>query len=90
MIPDGKPVRCFCSKSPLLAVVGRDDRTGEPVVHIKAWKGDKLFVEAIVISGIVKLKCRECGKWNRIRMVRGAPRVQPQDGSPLDDLYEEI
>lgn len=71
-------VRCFCNKKPLLAVCGRDAKTGEPFVHIKTWKGNRLYVEAIVTSGIVRLRCRECYRWHTVNIVRNDIRVQEE------------
>jgi len=85
--PKGLPLRCpFCAEHPLLAMCGVDATTGEPWVHIKSWKGARLYVEAVVISGVVKLKCRSCGKWNRVKIVKGAPRLQGNEGNPLNHL----
>jgi hypothetical protein len=83
----GIPLRCpFCAESPLLAICGRDERSGEPWVHIKSWKGNRLYVEAVVVSGVVKLKCRSCGRWNILRIVKGAPKLRELNGHPLDAL----
>ena len=83
----GVPLRCsFCSTSPLLAMFGVDSKTGEPWVHIKSWKGDRLYVEAVIVSGVVRLRCRICSRWNRVKIVRGAPSLQENPDHPLDDL----
>ena len=83
----GIPLRCaFCETPPLLAMFGVDRKTGEPWVHIKSWKGQRLYVEAVILSGIVSLRCRSCARWNRVKIVRGAPRLQENSDHPLDDL----
>jgi len=82
----GIPLRCYCSDQPLLAMCGRDASTGEPWVHIKSWKGGRLYVEAIVISGVVKMKCRSCDRWMRVKIVRGAPSLQANEDDPLRHL----
>lgn len=64
--------RCFCHRRPLLAVMGRDQRTHEPYVHVKAWKSvgsgrpPKLFAEVVASSGVVRLRCRECLRWHTV------------------------
>jgi hypothetical protein len=82
----GIPLRCTCAAAPMLAMCGNDPATGEPWVHIKGWKGQRLLVEAVVTSGVVKLKCRECLRWYRVRIVRGAPRLENNQVNPLDHL----
>lgn len=84
---DGIELRCFCSRRPLLAKFGMDPKSGEPWVHIKSWKGDRLIVEALIVSGIVKLKCRHCGKWNRVAIRRGEPALKENPGDPFGDLH---
>lgn len=82
----GIPLRCYCSRKPLLATFGRDEETGEPVVHIKSWKGARLYVEAVVVSGVVRLKCRECLKWNTVKIIKGEPSLKEYKGDPLQYL----
>jgi hypothetical protein len=60
-------IRCFCSRSPLLAVfgVGKNSR---PFIHVKVWKQNRLYTE-LVISGKnaeTSIKCRDCYRWYRI------------------------
>lgn len=62
-------VRCFCSRRPLLAVAGRDTKTGHGFVHIKSWKGGRLYVEAIVTQGVAHIRCRECLRWHTVRII---------------------
>jgi hypothetical protein len=56
-------IRCTCSRQPLLAVVGRDSKTNQPFIHVKTWKGGRLYAEVVVESGKVRLHCRECFRW---------------------------
>lgn len=63
-----------------------DTVSGEPVVHIKSWKGQKLYTEVLIISGVVKLKCRECSRWNTVRIKKGQPRLEENSGNPVSDL----
>lgn len=85
-MPRGEPVRCFCEKRPLLAVVGIEERTGEPMVHVKSWKGGRLYTEIVVISGVTRVRCRECLKWMTIKIVKGAPLLKEFQGDPLANL----
>lgn len=69
-------IRCFCSRSPLLAIcaVGRD---GRPFIHVKVWKQAKLYAE-LVVSGNgaeTSIKCRECYRWYRIFITGNAPTI---------------
>lgn len=69
--PDKKTeVRCpFCSRSPLLAVCGRDEK-GNPFVHVRIYKQKRIFGNVVATGGPVHLQCRECFRWLRIRFVR--------------------
>lgn len=70
--------RCFCSREPLLAVCGRDAKTHEPFIHIKSWKGKKLIVEAVITSGTVRIRCRECLRWHRLTIVEVSVDAVPE------------
>ena len=84
MTPNGGlPVRCTCATHPLLAKCGRDETTGEPWVHVKVWKGKRLYSEMVVTSGVVQIRCRECLRWYRIKIVRGAPVLREESGESL-------
>jgi hypothetical protein len=61
-------IRCVCSRKPLLAIGGRDSETGEPFVHLRAVKGDRIVAEMIATSGTVRLHCRECLRWATIEI----------------------
>lgn len=61
-------VRCFCRRAPLLAICGRDEKNGEPFVHIKSARKDRINAEAVVTSGIVRIRCRDCLRWHTIRI----------------------
>lgn len=84
--PRGEQVRCFCTERPLLAVVSIDERTREPIVHIKSWKGKRLYFEIVVVSGVVRVRCRSCLKWMTIKMNRGKPGLREFQGHPLNHL----
>lgn len=61
-------LRCFCRRRPLLAVCGRDARTGEPFVHVKAYKQQRLITEVVVTAGTARIHCRECLRWHTVRI----------------------
>lgn len=72
-------VRCFCQREPLLAVCGRDTRSGQPFVHVKTWKQRRLYTEVVVTSGEVRIRCRECFRWHTIRIVHLKVDITPED-----------
>lgn len=63
-------LRCFCRRRPLLALCGRDTKTGEPFVHVKVFKQDRIFAEVVATEGTVSIRCRECLRWFRVKIVR--------------------
>lgn len=58
-------LRCFCSRRPLLAVYGVDEK-GRLYVHQRVYKQGRIFGESFFYGGIVKLLCRECLRWNEV------------------------
>lgn len=62
-------LRCFCSRRPLLAKCGRDER-GEPFIWVKVFKQGRIYGEVVATSGTVKLRCRECLRWHQVKIVR--------------------
>lgn len=69
-------LRCICRESPLLAMCGSDERTGEPIVHIKYAQNGFVQVETIVTSGVVRIRCRSCTRWYRVKIVGGTPGLR--------------
>lgn len=67
-------LRCTCPHRILLAKCGRDERTGEPWVHVKARVSGHV-TEVIVHAGRCRIKCRACSRWYRVKIVEGAPRL---------------
>ena len=77
-----KELRCSCSRRPLLALYGRGT-DGNLFVHLKVFKGRRLYAEAVFTSGIVRLHCRECLRWTTVRIVQpGSPRVRQEELPP--------
>lgn len=65
-------LRCFCRRTPLLALYGV--RNGTPFVHVKVYKQDRIFGEVYFEGGKVKLRCRECRRWTTINII-GEPTL---------------
>ena len=61
-------LRCLCPKKPLLGKYGRD-RTGALYVHVKVYKGGKVFGEIILQGGgTARIRCRECERWHTVNI----------------------
>jgi len=58
-------LRCFCSRKPLLAVYGVDEK-GRLYVHQRVYKANRVFGETIFYGGVVALLCRECLRWQEV------------------------
>lgn len=58
-------LRCTCRFSPKLAEYGIDEK-GVPYVHVKVWKGRRLYTEVIFTGGIARIFCRDCSRWYRV------------------------
>jgi hypothetical protein len=65
-------LRCFCRGNPMLAVYGVDE-IGALYIHIKIYKQGKVYGEAYYTGGQVKIKCRNCLRWNRVVFVSKEP-----------------
>lgn len=59
-------IRCFCRHHPLLGVCGRDSATGKPFVHVRVMKNKEVHADVVVTSGVVRLFCRDCLRWQTI------------------------
>jgi hypothetical protein len=62
-------VRCTCRRSPLLAVCGRDEKENH-FLQIKHMKGGHILMHIIVTSGDVRVQCRECFRWMRVKIIK--------------------
>lgn len=58
-------LRCECRHKPLLATYGLD-REGQLFVHVKVYKGQRIYCEIYLQGGIARLLCRECFRWHHI------------------------
>lgn len=61
-------IRCFCGRKTLLGVYGLDENN-KIYIHFKVHKQDRIFFEGIVTEGTIKLVCRDCLRWHKIRIV---------------------
>lgn len=78
-------LRCFCARQPLLALYGLNEK-GELYIHLKVYKGSRLYAEAILAKGDISLRCRECLRWHRVIM-RDARK--PELGPMIDPTGTE-
>lgn len=70
-------MRCFCSRHPLLARYGRDEH-GELYIHIKVFKQSRVFAEITIgASAKVEIRCRECLRLHKVKIIQGSPRLEP-------------
>lgn len=81
-------LRCFCSRSPLLATYGLDTK-GKLYVHVKIYKQRRIYGEVLVTEGRVQLHCRECLRWHTV-IIRepGTAALQPEQSAP--SVVEEM
>lgn len=76
-------LRCFCSRSPMLAKYGRN--SGGLFVHVRIHKQSKIYGEFVFTSGTVRIRCRECLRWHKIR-ISDVPVVKVVE----EDLPENV
>lgn len=76
-------VRCTCRRQPLLAKAGRDS-DGKLYIHVKTWKGGRLYAEVVITQGTAYLRCRECNRFQCVRI------VQNELNSKMDRLPRSI
>ena len=72
----GEDVRCFCQHKTLLGRVDRDPETGAPCLYVKLAARGRTAREIVVLSGVVKVKCRDCTRWFTIRIRREGADVK--------------
>lgn len=68
-------IECFCSRHPLLALAGRDSKTGLAFVWVKTVKGEQIMAEIIVINGTVRIRCRHCLRFHAVTVSQGTPKI---------------
>lgn len=83
-------LRCVCTHKPLLAMYGlnQDD---EIYVHVLIKKQSRIFGEILfeTIGGTAKMRCRNCLRWTRVKLVGRKPDVEPSVESAVlpDDPF---
>lgn len=78
-------LRCFCRSKPLLATYGIDS-FGVLFVHVKVYKGDRIYGEIVVEGGLVKLHCRNCLRWHRVNISGTRARLAESETPEADQL----
>lgn len=61
-------LRCFCARHPLLAMYGIEN--GKLYIHLRIFKQKRIYGEMLVQGGLVRIKCRECFRWNTVKIVQ--------------------
>lgn len=72
-------LRCFCSRRPILAFYGVTGRN-KLYVHVKVYKQSRIYGEVIIEGGVIRLHCRECLRWHKVKI------TQPNVASLEEDL----
>ena len=75
MVRREKELRCFCTRTPLLATYGIDKK-GVLFLHVKIWKARRIFGELVVEGGVTKIRCLDCLRWHKVRIVNDKARLQ--------------
>lgn len=81
-------LRCFCSRRPLLAYYGQDEK-GEPYLHQKVHKQGRIYGESVFRTGLAEIRCRECYRWTRVRLSMGEQVISPPTDQAPRILGEE-
>jgi len=81
------PIKCDCARKTVLAHYGRDESTGEAIVHVRSWRNNQIHVDVVVTSGVVRILCRSCGRYHRIKMIKGKAKLAP---AVMDEFGEII
>jgi len=79
--PTKNELRCFCSRSPLLAIYGVDEH-GKLYVHVKIFKQNRIYGEVLVREGRVSLHCRECLRWHTVKIIQPGRAVLTEETEP--------
>lgn len=74
-------LRCFCGRSPLLAIYGLDN-AGLLYIHVRVFKAKRLYHESYTQGGLVRLRCRECLRWHRVVIRQPEKATLTEDKEP--------
>lgn len=81
-------LNCFCSRRPLLAMYGVDERS-RPYVHVKVYKQQRIFAEFIAWGGEVAVACRECLRWHKIVFKMQGGKAELRETPPPTEVQQE-
>lgn len=71
-------IRCVCSRHPLLAMYGKTDK-GKLFIHVRIYKQQRVYGEVWISDGAeVKLRCRECLRIQKIKIVNDRPLLEEE------------
>ena len=59
------------------------DTNNKPYVHIKVYKRAQIYGEVVVSEGVVRLLCRECYRWHRVRIITPDKAELIEDSNPI-------
>ena len=82
-------LRCFCSRKPKLAKYGLDAHN-RLYVHVKIYKQRQVYGEILAQEGVVKILCRECLRWHRIKLVTPARAELEEIPEPVEVKLPEF
>jgi hypothetical protein len=64
------------------------DKHDQPYVHIKVFKRSQVYGEVVITEGVVRLLCRECYRWHRVRIITPDKAELVEDSKPI--LQENV
>jgi hypothetical protein len=79
-------IECFCTRHPLLALAGRDSRTGKGFVWVRTMRKHQVISEVIVTSGTTYIRCRDCLRFHSVTIKEGTKALV--DVTPVDEAQE--
>lgn len=82
-------LRCFCSRKPLLAVYGIDQK-GRLYVHVKVYKQSRIFGEMVFVGGEAHIRCRECLRWHVIVFVDRRKTAHLEESAEPKEILEDL
>lgn len=86
MPSNNNELRCFCTRRPLLAVFGVDDK-GRTYVHQRVYKQHRVYGESIAY-GPVSIRCRECLRWHTVIIRQPGRAVLEETTDPIPSVLE--
>lgn len=82
-------MRCFCARKPLLAIYGRDLKSGELFIHIRVYKQTKVYAEIYISANAeIKILCRECLRLHKVKIIQGVPSLSEEKVAVEFDPHE--